>query len=133
MRWWQNMRPAVSEMPIQFGTTEGAEVTHKLAERIALFLADSPETGRELFGKVKKCYGTRSKIMHWRWKHDPSIDTAMADTEDITRTTLLRLLADKYLTETFISSARGKFLEELMFANIRSIHKPRPGGDAGGH
>jgi hypothetical protein len=116
-----------------FGTTERAEVTHKLAERIALFLADSPEVGRELFRKVKKCYGTRSQIMHGRWKHDPSINTAMADTEDIVRTVLLRLAANESLTKKFISSARERFLEELVFANLKSIHNSTTGGDASGH
>jgi hypothetical protein len=65
-----------------FGPDDNAgELSFKLGQRIAFFLADTPEVARELFQKVKNCYAVRSKIIHGRWKDDPKIDAVMADTE----------------------------------------------------
>ena len=104
-----------------FGAEDGSEVTHKLSQRIALFLADSPQVARDLFRKTKTCYRTRSKIIHGRWEHDPGIDAVMADTETIIRTVLRHLLGYPELLKTFMSNGRDRFLEDLAFSNATSV------------
>ena len=104
-----------------FGATDGTEVTYKLSQRIAFFLADTPQAAVDLFRKAKKLYATRSKIIHGRWEHDPEIDAAMADTENLFRIVLRRLLDSPELLETFMSKKRDKFLEEFVFSHARSI------------
>src|ERR1039458_10151466 len=71
-----------------FGPKDSGETTFKLSQRIAFFLADTPELARELYHKVKACYNTRSRIIHGRWEDDPKIDELMADTEAIVRTAM---------------------------------------------
>ena len=74
-----------------FRSNDTNEVSYKLCQRIALFLADNPQDARALFQKAKTCYNTRSKIIHGRWENDPKIEVVMADTEAIVRTTFRRL------------------------------------------
>jgi hypothetical protein len=87
-------------------------ITHRLAQRISSFLADTPEVAIDLFNKVKRCYKTRSKIIHGRWEHDPDIDLVMADSEVIVRTVFRNLFNDCEMLRTFLSKQRNKFLEE---------------------
>jgi len=44
-----------------FGADDGAEIGYKLAQRISFFLPDTPEVARDLFKKVKTCYGMAPK------------------------------------------------------------------------
>jgi len=104
-----------------FGAEDGTEVTYKLSQRIALFLADSPQVARDLFRKAKTCYRTRSKIIHGRWEHDPKIDGVMADTESIVRTVLRHLADYPDLLTTFMSRGRDKFLEDFVFSHAASV------------
>jgi hypothetical protein len=104
------------------GAEDSGELIYKLSQRIAFFLADTPEDGRALFRKAKKCYAMRSKIVHGRWNDDAEIDVCMADTEAITRTVFRRLLEKPELLKTFISSQRDRFLEEWVFS--RSTDPP---------
>jgi hypothetical protein len=105
-----------------FGTDDTGETTYKLCQRIAFFLADSPDVARDLFKKTKTCYNTRSKIIHGRWKDDPKIEVVMADTEAIARTALRHLLDNPDMLKTFISKKRDKFLEDWVFS--RSMDPP---------
>jgi hypothetical protein len=105
-----------------FGAEDSGEITYKLAQRIAFFLADTPEDAHDLFGKAKKCYAMRSKIVHGRWNNTPEIVACMADTEAISRTVFRHLLDKPDMLRTFISKQRDKFLEDWVFS--RSIDPP---------
>jgi len=105
-----------------FGADDPAEIGYKLAQRIAFFLADTPDVARDLFRKVKACYKMRSTIIHGRWKDDPKIDDVMYDSEAIVRTVFRDLLADPEMLRTFLSKHRDKFLEDWVFS--RSTDPP---------
>jgi len=105
-----------------FGASNPNEISYKLCQRIAFFLAKTPEDARSLFKRARNCYNTRSKIIHGRWEHDPAIDLVMADTEAIVRTALRHLLDDPRMLQTFISKRRDEFLEDWVFS--RSTDPP---------
>jgi hypothetical protein len=105
-----------------FGAEDGREIGYKLAQRIAFFLADTPEIARDLFKKVKKCYEMRSKIVHGRWKDDPKIGDVMAVTESIARTVVRRMMEKPEMVQVFISKERDQFLEDWVFS--RSTDPP---------
>jgi hypothetical protein len=96
------------------------EITHKLAERIALFLANTPEDARELYQKAKNSYGKRSVIVHGRFNNDSAIGEFMADTEAIVRTAFRLLLDNPDLLNTFTSKQRNVFLNDLIFSRAAS-------------
>jgi hypothetical protein len=99
-----------------FGPEDSNELSHKLAERIAFFIAESPEGAREIFHKAKKCYGVRSKIVHGRWKSSPEIDQLMEDTEAIVRTSFRHIIEKPGLLSIFTSKQRDEYLTNLVFA-----------------
>jgi hypothetical protein len=45
-------------------STDASEITHKIAHRIAIFLEQEPEKRCELYTRIKKAYGIRSKVVH---------------------------------------------------------------------
>jgi hypothetical protein len=98
------------------------EITYKLSQRAAFFISNTPQDARDVFGKAKKCYAMRSKIVHGLWEYDPSIDITMADTEMIVRASCRRLLTDPEMLKTFMSKKRDQFLEEWVFS--RSTDTP---------
>ena len=109
-------------MEALFGPNDAGETTYKICQRVAFLLAESPQDARELFRKAKNCYATRSKIVHGRWKHDPKITDAMADTEALVRAAFRKLLADPQMLKVFISKKRDAFLEDWVFS--RSTDTP---------
>lgn len=48
-------------------TIGNQEISHKVSERIAILLGDSPETKRELFDTIKKGYRIRSCLVHGQY------------------------------------------------------------------
>jgi hypothetical protein len=107
-----------------FGANESGEIAYKLSQRIAFFLAENPKDARDLFRMVKRCYNTRSKIVHGRWDNDPKIDAVMYDTEAIVRTVLRNLLTKPDMLKTFLSKHRDQSLEDWVFS--RSTDPPPP-------
>lgn len=101
--------------------SNSGEITHKLAERIAFFLANTPEDARELYGKAKKCYRVRSKIVHGRFNNDSAIDEFVGHTEAIARTAFRHLLDKPEMLKTFISKHRDRFLEDLVFSRSSNL------------
>ena len=45
-------------------STDSSELSHKLSQRIALFLGNTSEEKIRIFTRVKKLYGYRSKVVH---------------------------------------------------------------------
>lgn len=106
-----------------FGADDSSgEITYKLSQRIAFFIAEKPEDARDIFRKAKKCYSTRSRIAHGRWGSDPEIDARMAETEAIFRTAVRHLLDSPDLLKTFVSKERNTFLDDWVFS--RSTDPP---------
>lgn len=100
------------------------EITHKLAERIALFLTNTPDEARELYHKTKKSYQKRSIIVHGRFNNDSAIDEFMAHTEGILRTSFRHLLEKPDLLHTFTSEQRSNFVGDLIFSRTPSPAQP---------
>ena len=97
------------------GPEDAREITYRLSQRLGFFLGASQSEARELFLKAKKAYGFRSKIVHGRWKEDPENTTRMAETEDLLRRSLVRIMENKDLTATFSGKSRERFLDDLVF------------------
>lgn len=105
-----------------FGDEDAGEIIHKIAERIALFLANTPMEARELFHKAKNSYSMRSKIVHGRYYDDPKINQLIADTEAIIRNTFRHLLHNSELLKTFtLKKTRNAYLSDLMFSRINNL------------
>jgi Apea-like HEPN len=98
-----------------FGPDDSSELSYKLAERIAFFIADNTADARQLFQKSKKCYGVRSKIVHGRYKPSPDIDQMMEDTEAIVRTAFRHLIEKPGMLPIFVSKKRDEYLADLIF------------------
>lgn len=45
-------------------STDASELSHRLSERVAFFLAASGHDAESTFERMKKCYGVRSKVTH---------------------------------------------------------------------
>lgn len=109
-----------------FGADDNSgEISYKLAQRIAFFLGDTPQDAKTIFATAKKCYATRSKIVHGKWKDDSEIDIPLGDTEGIVRTAIRRLLNDAKILSTFTSKHRDRFLEDWVFSRAVE-HPPTP-------
>ena len=98
-----------------FGPEDARESTFRLSQRVALFLSGDRSKARDLFVLAKKGYAFRSKIVHGRWKESPDSETRMAETEDLLRRSLVRILEDKALMSQFAGKARETFLDDLVF------------------
>jgi hypothetical protein len=98
-----------------FGPEDAREITYRLSQRVALFLAESQTEAKQFFSMAKKGYGFRSKIVHGRWKDDPEGVTRMAEVEELVRRSFGRILSDKALQDRFSGKARESYLDELAF------------------
>ena len=59
-----------------FGPQDGAEITYRLAERIALFLHGRSSETAEIARRTKKAYSLRSKVVHGRSIENLKVDDA---------------------------------------------------------
>ena len=100
------------------------ETSHRLAERLALFLAQRGAEARDLYQDVKKGYGLRSKIVHGMrgigGKGGKGLDPETGDrhlheVQEWLRESLCRILLCKASLETFSGKGRDRFLNELAF------------------
>lgn len=98
-----------------FGPEDAREITYRLSQRVAFFLGGDRAEAKALFALAKKGYGFRSKIVHGRWKEEPDSETRMAEAEDLVRRSLVRVLEDEELRETFSGKGREPFLDDLVF------------------
>lgn len=99
-----------------FAGESGGEAAYRLAYRVSLFLRSASDDRRHLFRRLTKAYGIRSAIAHGHRRRDvPDSDAAMGEVEDWVRDALAKIVLDAKLAETFSSSDRDRFLEEMAF------------------
>lgn len=98
-----------------FGPENSREITYRLSQRVAFFLAKGRGEAKGAFATAKNAYALRSKIVHGRWKANADITAKMASTEDLVRRSLIRILEDAELRRTFSDTARERFLDDLAF------------------
>lgn len=92
-----------------------SEVSHILAERVAIFLETDLEKRVELFNKVKKCYNYRSKVFHGdsvKEKQFDEVNEYVVFIEGIVKNCLLKVIESSELTETF-SLPNEAFAEKM--------------------
>jgi len=98
-----------------FGPDDAREMTFRLSQRMALFLAKDRAEAKDLFATAKHGYGFRSKIVHGRWKEEPDGLARMAEAEGLVRRSFLRILLEQPFTEAFAGRGREAFLDNLAF------------------
>jgi hypothetical protein len=77
-------------------STDSSEISHKLAERVALFLGQTFEERKRIFNRVKRLYSVRSKVVHGDVFSKSTLGTLREislDADDLLRQ-LLRLILD---------------------------------------
>lgn len=87
-------------------TTDNMELSHKLAERTAFFLADE-DSKSEIFSIIKKAYTVRSKLTHGASLDQKQIDNLSeisSQTDRILRKAFMKILDDDKLRELFDSN-----------------------------
>ncbi len=99
-----------------FGPEDAREITFRLSQRVALFLAEDRAEAKQLFTMVKKGYSFRSKIVHGRWKEEPDSLVRMAEVENLVRRSFGRILSDEAVRDTFVGNGREAYLDDLAFA-----------------
>ena len=99
-----------------YGPEDAREITFRLAQRMALFLAEDTSEARKIFAAAKKGYRFRSKVAHGRWKQEPTADLQIAEAETFVRQSLLKILGDSQLTATFRGKGRETYLDDLVFS-----------------
>lgn len=113
-----------------FGSDAQGEIIYKLAQRLAFFTCNDPASAKQAFQKIKRCYGTRSQIVHGTWEDDLNFDEHMGDTEGLTRKAFARLFANKEMIDTFLHKKRRElFLEEFVFSHVGDLRPPPPQED----
>lgn len=99
-------------------STDASEISHKLAERIALFLENRFEERKQLFNRVKRLYSARSRVVHgdvFTEKKTKSLGDLSKDADDLLRRILRRILVSDYLCAQFEDTPESK---EEYFADL---------------
>jgi Apea-like HEPN len=87
-------------------TTESTELAHKLAERVAFFLADKGFNRRAVYTTVKLAYGIRSKLVHGDTLKPSQVNGLPAlsvECDVFVRTILLAIFSSPGLQQVFDS------------------------------
>jgi hypothetical protein len=85
-------------------STSSAELSHQLAERIALFIGESFQERRDIFNKIKEAYGIRSRIIHGDLLSPSKIDRLYSISEtcdNFLRRILYKIFSDRELSDIF--------------------------------
>ncbi len=98
-----------------FGPEDGREITYRLSQRVGFFLGQGRSEARDLFATAKRGYAFRSRVVHGNWKKEPEGDDRMLEAELFVRRSLLRILPNADLMQTFSGRARESFLNDLVF------------------
>ena len=84
-------------------STDNKELSHKLAERVAFIIGETPDRRIEIYSKIKKAYGIRSKIFHG----------SGINSKDIKEVHEISVFCDTLLRELF-----NKMFNDKQFMNI---------------
>lgn len=87
-------------------STDATEITHKIAHRMAIFLESDTEKRRDLYTRVKKAYGIRSKVVHGDelGKDVQKAKQISIDADHITRRVLDKISSSEAMMEKFHAS-----------------------------
>lgn len=99
-------------------STDSSEISHKLAERIALFLGDTFEERKRLFDRVKRLYSVRSKVVHgdvFPQKQSMMLSNVSQDADDLLRRILRRIIDSDELRDLFEGTSDSR---EEYFINL---------------
>lgn len=100
-----------------FGPDNPQETTHRLAQRIAVFLDEDLDKRKEYFRRVKEAYGWRSKLVHGakiaKLTSEKSRDLTVF-TEDTVRRAFSKILDTAALITTLSGKGRDQYLEEMV-------------------
>ena len=107
-----------------FGPESPGELSFRLSQRIAFFLAADPDAARDVYDTVKTGYAWRSKVVHGMhiqklfFTEDGRSRSGelLLNVERTTRTAVERILADSDLVDTFSCKSREAFLNDLVFS-----------------
>jgi hypothetical protein len=87
-------------------STDATEIAHKIAHRIAIFLESAPEKRADLYMRVKKAYGIRSKVVHGDelGKDVQKAQQISVDADQIARRIVAKISSSDVLMEKFHGS-----------------------------
>jgi hypothetical protein len=103
-----------------FGVEEmQSETSFRISQRMALFLEQDKDKRPVLFGQIKKSYSWRSKIVHGLRVTNISEEDSQSlllELETFVRSSLLAILGNQSIAETFDGKGRERFLDGLAYA-----------------
>jgi len=104
-------------------SVDTTELSHKVAERIAFFIGDTPENRVQIYQGVKFAYGIRSKIVHGDripQKHrEKTLKTALF-CDDILRKVMNKIFLNDETKQVFLSN--NDTLERYMIDLTFGVH-----------
>jgi len=102
-----------------FGPEDAREVTFRLSQRAAFFLAGDRREAQELFSMVKTGYSWRSKVVHGMRLSKlakKNSEQMMSEAEELLGRSLKRLLNDLQIVQSFAGKNRERYLDDLVFS-----------------
>jgi hypothetical protein len=102
-------------------STDAAELTHKLSERVAVFLGQNANERREIFSKMKRAYAIRSKVVHGATlsdKDETDAKVSASSVDELIRRVFLKIIESKEIADQFDKSNLDEYFLELLF-NVR--------------
>jgi len=84
--------------------TSSVELTHQLAERTAIFLAEESNRREEIYRQVKRAYGVRSKVIHGeviRQSRTSELIMASQECDGLLREVIQKVVGDREARATF--------------------------------
>lgn len=104
-----------------FGPEDSREITYRISQRIGMFLGTNRKEARNIFDRVKKSYGWRSKIVHGLRlsKLTPEdSESLIYRLEHTVRHSIITILGNEQNIGIFNGKGREKFLDDLVFTEI---------------
>ncbi|MEE1990809.1 HEPN domain-containing protein [Pseudomonas syringae pv. syringae] len=105
-------------------STDTSELTHRLSERVAMFLGGDAEVMEKNYQMMKKCYAVRSQVTHGSHIKDgvaESIPDMSLEMLNMLRKIALKILDDKDLSNLFDGENEGieTYFRKLLFGVVR--------------